>query len=280
MMAGQDFALALDQHLAWGLSVLDLKDAIWGKSLIDLTDEEALRAADEISRRDLAVYCLSSVLFDPEVELGESEFRRNHLARVDRLAALSRILKPQVVRLLAAQTRRRADLRDTIPYLRESHPWLIPLYGEAVDRLHAAGFHVTIENEAGNCIFGSPEEIVAFFEELRRPGRVSFTWDVQNLWEVGAFPSLEVYRRLRGVIGGYHVKGGRHDGSGTRMRWRSSLEDASWPVVEITRQVVADGVCPVICLNPSHGAPKDGYDYADITKRDLDFLRREIPGVE
>jgi hypothetical protein len=35
-MAGKDFVQALDQHLAWGLQVLDLKDAIYGKAVDQL----------------------------------------------------------------------------------------------------------------------------------------------------------------------------------------------------------------------------------------------------
>jgi hypothetical protein len=58
------------------------------------------------------------------------------------------------------------------------------------------------------------------------------------------------------------------------------LEDASWPVVEITQQVVMDGVAPVICLNGSHGEAKAGYDYNNMTKRDLDFIRRAIPEID
>ena len=150
----------------------------------------------------------------------------------------------------------------------------------AENRYDESNYKCNYENETGDCIFGCPEEIVAFFQELGRREKVSFTWDVQNLWEVGTFPSLEVYQKLKDLIGYYHVKGGQRDETCARLRWSSSLEDASWPVLEITRQVVADGVSPVICLNPSHGAPKEGYDYSNTTKRNLDFLRREIPEVE
>jgi hypothetical protein len=41
-----------------------------------------------------------------------------------------------------------------------------------------------------------------------------------------------------------------------------------------------DDMCPVICLNPSHGKQKEGYDYSNIVKRDLDFIREAIPEVE
>jgi hypothetical protein len=38
-------------------------------------------------------------------------------------------------------------------------------------------------------------------------------------------------------------------------------------------------VSPVICLNPPHGQAIEGYDYTDLTRRDLEFVRM-IPGVE
>ncbi len=39
---------------------------------------------------------------------------------------------------------------------------------------------------------------------------------------------------------------------------------------------IADGVAPVICLNPSHGAKPPGWEPWEIACRDLAFLRREI----
>jgi hypothetical protein len=44
-------------------------------------------------------------------------------------------------------------------------------------------------------------------------------------------------------------------------------------VTEITRRVIADGVSPVICLNPSHGRPRPGVDAGDVTERDLQYVR-------
>ena len=64
------------------------------------------------------------------------------------------------------------------------------------------------------------------------------------------------------------------DKPGGPLQWRSALEDASWPVTEILSEVLADGASPILCLNPSHGQPKPGYDYSNVTKRDIDFLRR------
>ena len=89
-MADRDFATALDRHVEWGLRHLDLKDAIFGKSVVDISDPEAHRAAGLITERGLSVYCLSTNLFHEDVECGEEEFRRDHFARVDRAIEIAR----------------------------------------------------------------------------------------------------------------------------------------------------------------------------------------------
>ena len=278
-MAASDFTQALDRHLEWGLRVLDLKDLVFGKRIVDLTAEEALQAQALIRDRGLSVYCFSTQLFEPEVELGEEVFRRDHLGKIDHTIEIARILQPKMIRLLAAQTSRRAEIDDSRAYLRAEHPWALPLYVEAIDLIHEAGFHTTIENETGQCILSNPTEILDFFGELGRADRVSFTWDVQNLWELGTFPSVAVYRAFRHLVRYYHLKGGQHNETCRDLCWRSSLEDASWPVVEITREVIADGATPVICMNGSHGEKKEGYDYTDIVQRDMDFIRNAIPEI-
>lgn len=106
--------------------------------------------------------------------------------------------------------------------------------------------------------------------------------DVQNLWQMGTFPTMHVYQHLAGLVGYLHLKGGQCDeGDSERtLRWRSSLAEASWPVAEITCRAVADGVCPVICLNPSHGRSRQEGQWEDFTKDDLDFIRESVPEID
>ena len=278
-MAGSDFAQALDHHVAWGLKYVDLKDAVFGKSIAALTDAEAQTAAQMIAERGLTVYCLSSTLLSGDIEMGEAAFRQQEIQPLDRLLSVAHILQPHFIRLLAARSSRRAEFADCADYLSQHHPWVWDCYREAAGRLYDAGFHPTIENEAHQCLFSNPNEIVHFFEVLDRHGQVSLIWDVQNLWQMGTFPSLEVYQQLKPLLGYYHVKGGCTKDGGTALAYRSSLADASWPVVEITAQVIADGISPVICLNPPHGAPPPDWNGEDDTMRDITFLREHIPEI-
>jgi hypothetical protein len=83
-MAGMDFEAALDQHLALGLRVLDLKDAIYGNRVDDLLPEEVEQAARAIAARNLRVATLSTSIFYGDIEPGEAAFRglrRGQVAR-------------------------------------------------------------------------------------------------------------------------------------------------------------------------------------------------------
>jgi sugar phosphate isomerase/epimerase len=279
-MADRDFEAALDHHVAWGLHHLDVKDSVFGKRVAELTDAEARRAAEMIETRGLSVYCMSTQLFHGDVEVGEAAFRAAHLEPLERAIAVAEVLRPDLFRLLSARTTRRGQVADSIAWLRDEHPWVISCYREAVERLAAAGLRVTIENECHANILATPAEVTGFFAELDCGDAVNLTWDVQNMWQMGTVPTLDVYRELRPLLAYYHLKGGQAEAGSDALHWKSSLEDASWPVREITGQVVADGVSPVICLNGSHGARKPGYSYDDVLARDLAFAQEIAGGVE
>lgn len=274
-----DFERSLDIQKSWGIELVDLRSKIYGKSFLELTDEEAARAVRALETRGMKVYCLSSGLFFDDIEKGEAYFREKHLGAVAALIEAARRFRPSVVRLLSATFGLRKRVADSMKHMEEHHPWVIPLYREAIDRIAGAGYKVTIENEVKDNILTTPEEIVGFFTRLDRPNQTTFTFDVQNLWLMGTFPSLEVYRTLAPWIGYYHLKGGMADETGTRLRWKSSLADASWPVLDITRAVVRDGRCEAICLNPSHGDDLEGYDYEQLDRRNAEFLKSSIPEI-
>jgi sugar phosphate isomerase/epimerase len=277
-MAGPEFPAAVGRHVALGLKWLDLKDSIFGKGVIDLTDDEAREVRRLADAKGLGVWCMSTTLFYADVESGEEAFRR-HLASVDRAVAIARILQPRMIRILAAKTSRRAEIADSTEHIRRRHPWLIVLYAEAVDRIARAGFTPGIENEVHGCIWSTPAEVTSFFAALDRPA-ARLIWDVQNLWQMGTSPSVEVFRSLRALIGNVHLKGGMSERPGGPLAWSSALADASWPVVEVVRAVIADGASPVLCLNPSHGEARPGYDYQDVAARDIAFLRTTFPEIE
>jgi sugar phosphate isomerase/epimerase len=277
-MAGADIYQALDRHVEWGLRVVDLKDGILGKSVEALSVVDANTVAGALAERKLTTNTLSTCLFSGDIEEGETAFRARYAEALKNVVAVAPILKPKFVRLLAAGSSRRGDMGDSAAYIQQHHPWLLDVYREGIDRVRAAGFEAIIENEVGHCIFSNPREILDFFSHLDRAGKVGFTWDIQNLWQMGTLPGLDVYRRLKPLIRMIHLKGGRAETPGGPLKWKSHLEDASWPVLDICRAAIADGVSPVICLNPSHGADSPDYKYE--YRKDIEFLRKNIKEIE
>lgn len=278
-MASADFDLAVALHRQWGLEWLDLKDSIYGHSVETLDADAARRARDAIDAAGMQVYCLSTGLMHDDLAEGEAHFRSRHVARIADLAETVRILSPKYVRLLAARASERPASFDAV--LRE-YPWLISVYRDAIESAARLGAAVTIENEARDCMLATAQDMVDFFAALDCGDKVGLTWDIQNQWTCGSFPTLDDYRKLRPLLQYVHAKGGQFDDPESRvLAWKSRLEDASWPVVEILQQVVEDGVSPVICINTPKGKrrPEYDYDYADLTRLDIAFLRREIRGI-
>jgi sugar phosphate isomerase/epimerase len=281
-MADADFERALARHRLWGLNRLDLKDSIYGCTVEQLDAETARRARDAIDAAGLDVHCLSTSLMHDDLARGEAHFREQHIARIAGMAAAVRILRPKYFRLLAGRLIDKRPGGSAFATVMREHPWVVAAYREAVDRAAELGAAVTIENEARDCMLVTAEDMVAFFAALDRPGKVGLTWDIQNQWTSGSFPRLADYEKLKPLIQYVHVKGGRYDDPATRLlAWKSRLEDASWPVIDIVQKVVDDGVSPVICINPSKGKlrPDYPYDYSDVTGIDIAFLRRAIRGI-
>lgn len=278
-MAGPDFEQAAARHAALGLKWLDLKDGLWGESVDHLCLENAHRAAKIARAYHLNVHCLSSSVGFSPLDEGEEAFRARHWATLDHVLRVAEILNPQVVRLLGAQAIPPPGEATVMPFVERRFPWVFGAYREMIDGIQDAGFAVGIENEAYDCVLASVPDIQRFFALTAPEGKGRFIYDVQNLWQMGSFPSLEAYWQLKPLIGGLHLKGGRR-GDGQTLKWASALEDASWPVSEIVNAVAAEGAVPVLCLNPSHGEKPEGFDTWEIAQRDVAFLRREIPMIE
>ena len=212
---------------------------------------------------------------------GESAFATQDLADLAHVLEVAAIIRPRYIRLLAAQLPGRHGGSDSVELIERLYPFVIPAYRAAIDQISAAGFATTIENEAASCVLSTTRDFRAFFAAIDRPELVGLTWDPQNQWATGVFPTIETYEQLRDLIVYYHVKGGKTDGTRRELAWNVALEEATWPVVELTRRIVDDGVSPVICLNPpSHGRPIEGYAYGDVvTERDIGFLHDRVLGV-
>lgn len=274
-----DFRLVLERQKALKLQFLDLKDGLFGKTVEQLDENEAQRAAALIEEFGLQIHCFSTSIGHSKLENSttETDFRTQHESALQNAICAAKIMRPRVIRLLVPRFPANRNGEIAVARLMREFPWLLGVYRDWIDQIAAAGFGILIENEARGCLLGSVADIKTFFEALNRPA-ARFTYDVQNLWQSGVFPSLEVYRALKPLIGALHLKGGRGDENG-ELKWAAPLDEASWPVLPIVRAIVADGVAPFICLNPSHGQKPEGWDNWQIAQREIAFLRREFKEI-
>ncbi len=288
-MMDHDLEVAVSRLAEFNIRQLDLKNHVFGHAIDDLDDERRERLATLVDRTGASVYCFSSTLGHRDVgEIGERAFRRQLEIGIANMVETAASVRPAKVRLLACGFAERVDYADATSYLDEHAPWVYAAYRDAIDQIEAAGLAATIENEP-NTILSNPEETVAFFARLERP-KARFTWDIQNMWQSGIYPSLEAYRTLRTVTDYVHLKGGRADPAQPEvLAYRCPLDQASWPVWDIVGAVLADGISPAICLNPSHGAVAPGYDLAPLADtpemvraealRDVEFLRARFQEI-
>jgi hypothetical protein len=273
-MASEDFVESLAIQKSWGIDELDLKDHIFGKSITDLSDSEARLAAELIQTKGLSVYCFSTQLFHDHVEKGEAYFSEMYASKISRTIEIARILNPTYIRILPVKMEQ-GKVGAYIHDLSKQYRWLIDVYRHAIDQFSDAGFRVTIENE-NDSILASPGEILEFFDVINRNGKLFFTYDVQNLWQMGTYPSIDVYSMLKPILVYFHVKGGIEDRITKTLKWKSSLDDATWPVESMVKAVIADELSPVICLNPSHGELNPTYNYERLVQRDLSYMNNLI----
>lgn len=286
MMPSSDFDESVRLHGEWGLRWMDLWGSVYGIASVDDLDEAtAARAAETISGAGLRVYCQSTRVFNAHVEDGEEAFRRRHLGQLRRSLRIADLVRPHFVRLIAGRVEKTDPATNAVDVLKSDHPWVAGVYREAVAMIREAGYAATVENEARDCFLATADEFTDFFDWLALGDDVSLTWDVQNSWRMGVLPSRAQYDALRPLIGYLHLKGGRAAPGSSVLEWKSDLEDADWPVVEITQAAVDDAVSPVIALNPPHGTTPPGAEqpaedpFRDATLRDLEFLRRSVRGL-
>jgi hypothetical protein len=297
-MAGRDLDDAVEKLREWDLKWVDLAGNIYGEPVNALPQPTAERVAATLQESGLKAYSLASTIFSDTVDIGESAFREKHLGTLTATLASAQIIRPKYVRLIAGKISAISHGGGNVAVLKRDFPWVAAVYREAIERILEAGFLPTIENEVDSCFLATPQEFLEFFDWLQAPVQRIATWDIQNAWSMGSFPTIDGYRAMKDILGYVHTKGGQTEPGTKDLKWSVGLEDASWPVAKIIQAVVDDAISPVICLNPSHGAPKPGYDYGPssasdpgtrsrnrnrnltpMTKRDLDYLRSTVKGI-
>lgn len=280
-MASKDFREAVERFVELGLTTMDLKRGLFGKSVQELTVAEAGNVKQIATAAGLDITCLSSAIFGHKPDADKDPFCRQNFARLDHLLDVAEVLQPTFIRLLAPGLPEGADRADMPAFLAAEYPWLYDAYRQAARSILDRGFTPTIENE-GDSIFTDPASTAAFFDTLGLNDQLKLTWDVQNMWLGGGhLPTLDDCDTLRPYLGYLHLKGGMGSSEEPdRLVYASTLEDAHWPVRATVERIIGFGVSPVICLNSSHGKWREAAGHAQENVRNIAFLRASFPEIE
>ena len=266
---------------------LDLKGHVFGRSIEDLDDLRRERLAQLLDETGTSIHCLSTSLGAYDIHVvGEKEFRTRLGHGVANIVTTLGYVEAQLVRLFGCALRndqhRPDEAADLLP------AWVYESYRDAGSAIAHAGATLTLENEPDS-VLSDPSAAVRFFERLDAPD-VGFTWDIQNMWCAGTYPSVEVYEQLWEFMNYVHVKGGRSTAAAPQqLVYRSDLEHATWPVEELVGRVIADGVSPIVCINSPGGEVPPDYEHGSLANRramcvseaiaDVSYLRRTFPDL-
>lgn len=279
-MAGGDFTTGLDRLAEWGISDLDLRGNVMGYSIGELPLYAAEAAMAEITKRGMSVFSMSTGLLVGDICRGPEIARREVDDILSRVLPNASVLRPRFIRLLAGQWPGRPPAPLAVQAILRDFPWVIDEYRRAASIVTEAGWVPILENEARDCFLSHPDEMVEFLKAVDVPS-LRFTWDVQNQWATGVYPTMAHLDQLAPYVSYYHVKGAKAGANPLVAEWNASLEDSTWPVVELTQAVVDRGLSEVICLNPTqHGKDLPDYDYSSVPEQDLKFLRTHIRDVK
>ena len=201
-----DLALALDVMREYGAYGAELR-SIWGRNLVDLTQDEVAKVKRIILDKGFKVPCIASPFFKCELqETAASQVGMTHQA-TERTLADQKPLLEQLFRL--------ADYFDT-NLIRVFSFWkrgdltpeiqrrIIDMFQEPVAMAERAGKILALENEA-DCYVGTGVETAAVLKEINSPW-FRATWDPGNAVGAGEVPYPNGYEAIREYVVHVHMK--------------------------------------------------------------------------
>ncbi len=181
----------LDLLQSEGIQHLDLR-GVWGKNVLDLSDEEAERVRNELERRGCAVSAIASPIGKIKID----EPFEPHLARFRRALALAATFRAPFVRVFSFYVP-----TGEAPRYRDAVMARLMAMAEA-----AAASDVIIGHENEHGIYGDvPERCLDIIQTINRP-QWRTIFDPANYVLDGVRPFSEAYPLLADSIAYLHIK--------------------------------------------------------------------------
>lgn len=181
---------------AEGIRFIELR-SVWGKGVLDLSDEEVRRIKAELDAHGMGISAIGS----PIGKIRLSDPFEPHLERFRRALDLAAFFGCEYVRLFSFYAPEGEE--DPAPYRDQvlERMW-------ALDRA-AAGYAVTLAHENETGIYGDTPERGCDLLRTLTPGRWVAVFDPENYVRRGVLPFDDAYPLLRPFIGYFHIKDAR-----------------------------------------------------------------------
>jgi len=272
----QDLEHALAVAGEFGVRTVELR-GVWGKGIVEQTDDEVERARDILASRGFAVASIASGFFKCDLPGYESRGPRDqasaeatvegHISMLRRGVELCRVFGAPVIRGFAfwrparepaglerdpeGQTNRHLRDRD-IPA--EMWQRILEYFTEPVRIVESAGVVFGLENEH-DCGVARGDEAAKFMADLAS-AHFGVTWDPGNAFFAGEVPFPDGYERVRPYVAHVHVKDAVVDPETGKARWcLLGVGEIDW--AGQLRALIEDGYDGAVSLE-THYTPEGG----------------------
>jgi sugar phosphate isomerase/epimerase len=203
-----DFEEAVRASVAAGAEGLELRGRLFGKSILQVDDDDVARIRSICQRHGAAAAVIGSPVgkcrADDPVE------RAQHQAYFTRMAELARAVDTPFIRGFALWRPGRARETDADrPDLDAFLPSIVAFLEPIVAAAEREGVRFCLETE-GATLVGTGAEAGRVMDALGRPAALGVAWDVNNGLSCGELSYPDGYAPIRDRVYHLHVKPNRH----------------------------------------------------------------------
>lgn len=249
-----DLGEQMDVLESEGVRHIELR-GVWGKNVLDLTDEEVAKVKEQVGKRSFGISAIGSPI--GKIKIGDPF--EAHLTRFRRAISVAKTLDAPYIRLFSyfmPEGEDPASHRDEV--LRRMGAKVALAEAEGVTCLH--------ENERE--IYGDVAPRCLDIHESVPSERLKATFDFANFVIVGQ-DTLEAWKALKPVVAYFHIKDARADGA------ICPAGEGDGKLVEILRDAASSGFDGFLSLEPhlAHAGRFTGKTGPDLFRVAVSALR-------
>jgi sugar phosphate isomerase/epimerase len=252
---------ALDLMTSWGQDIFDLREYIFGKTVIDeISDAQRDELLQILSRYKFDIGCIGTrkLIADPDAD------RLEMINLLKRLIKTAKAVNTDYIRICSFAPRPEEEgvrLNMLAP--------AVPLMKEFADIAGAEGITLLLENKPTS-ITNKGSEMAEFLGRVNSPA-VKAQWDVVNSWIGGYYNIDKDYEDCKDFIGSVHLKGAMGKKEDPKVYDRGGvMGQDEFPHRAVVERLMKEGFKNNITLDLSIGS---------IKKEEFNMTRGEISRV-